>query len=213
MSATITKPWQDARQRAAVLARGEPTEPETPQANGAAANVEPVPAASIPTASVPVEFLEQLRPGGPWVLTAIIPDGETETTTAWDAKAVDAFVARHNGKQNLYFSVNPTRTSLSSKAAKINIASIDYMIADLDPSDGETPQVAKARYLSNIDTHKPEPTLLIDPGNGIQALWRLGNPIDISQYAPVKDKKDEDKLVLAPPAKAIADNVRPAAKR
>ena len=29
-----------------------------------------------------VEFLALLRPGGPWVLTAIVPDGTIETITA-----------------------------------------------------------------------------------------------------------------------------------
>ena len=29
-----------------------------------------------------VEFLEKLRPGGPWVLTAIVPDGMPTTITA-----------------------------------------------------------------------------------------------------------------------------------
>jgi hypothetical protein len=46
-----------------------------------------------------VDFLKQLRPGGPWVLTAIVPDGPTETITARDAKAVDAFVGKHDGKR------------------------------------------------------------------------------------------------------------------
>lgn len=194
------KPWLDAQQRAAVLARGNVA--EMPHANGAAV------VAPTPTASVAVKFLEQLRPGGPWVLTAINPLNEaTETTTALDAKAVDAFVAKHNDKCNLYFSVNPTRTSLSSKAAKTDIASIEYMIADLDPSDDETPQAAKARYLSTLATYKPDPTALIDSGNGIQGLWRLDEQIDISKYPPEKNKKDKAKLVLAPAAKAIVDDV------
>jgi len=40
--------------------------------------------------SEPVDFLEQLRPGGPWVLTAITPDGPTKTITARTAAEVDA---------------------------------------------------------------------------------------------------------------------------
>jgi hypothetical protein len=51
-----------------------------------------------------VDFLEQLRPGGPWVLSAIVPDGPIDTITALAASDVRAFVARYDGKRNLYFS-------------------------------------------------------------------------------------------------------------
>jgi len=51
-----------------------------------------------------INFLEQLRPSGPWVLTAILPDGgaPTKTTTVHTAAEVDAFLHEHNGKWNLY---------------------------------------------------------------------------------------------------------------
>ena len=63
--------------------------------------------------SEPVIFLEKLRPGGPWVLTAIVPDGPTKTITTGTAEEVDAFVSMHDGKRNLYYAVNPTRTAMS----------------------------------------------------------------------------------------------------
>ena len=207
---TPPKPWEIAKEQARARAQAARALPaDAANAPGMAAIMEPGMAA---TASPAVKFLEQLRPGGPWVLTAIIPvvDGATETITARDAKAVDAFVARHNGKRNLYYSVNPTRTSLSSKAAKTDISAIEYLLADLDPSDDETPQAAKVRYLSAIDAHKPEPTAIIDSGNGIQGLWRLGERIDISQYPPETNNKGE--LDLAPAAKAIVKDVEARSK-
>ena len=69
-----------------------------------------------------IDFLKNLRPEGPWVLTAIIPDGATETITARDADDVRAFIRTHDGKRNIYYSVNPTRGEMSSKAAKKDIA-------------------------------------------------------------------------------------------
>jgi len=39
-----------------------------------------------------VHFLERLRSGGPWVLTAILSDGPTTTITANSAAEVDSFV-------------------------------------------------------------------------------------------------------------------------
>jgi predicted P-loop ATPase len=124
-----------------------------------------------------VEFLERLRPGGPWVLTAIIPDGVTTTITARNADAVRRFVRKYNGEQNLYYSVNPTRTAMTKKAAKKDIAAIEFLLADLDPEDNEKTEDAKTRYLAALNQHKPASTAIIDSGNGIQVLWRLEKPI------------------------------------
>ena len=108
------------------------------------------------------------------MLTAIVPDGATTTITARTADEVEAFIREHDGKRNLYYSVNPTRTAMSKKAAKTDIAAIEYALADLDPADGETPEAAKARYLEQLNgAFEPKPTAAVDSGNGIQGLWRL----------------------------------------
>jgi hypothetical protein len=127
-----------------------------------------------------IEFLEQLRPGGPWVLTAIIPDGKTHTITTTNVNEVSDFVRANDGKKNLYYSVNPTRTSKTTKAKKSDISAIEYFLADLDPKEDEAPEAAKARYLAALTTHKPTPTAIVDSGNGIQVLWRLAEPIPLN---------------------------------
>ena len=106
-----------------------------------AANLER--AAKEPPQSDAVQFLERLRPGGPWPLTAIKPDGPTDTITAKTPAEVDNFVRRYNGKWNLYYSVNPTRNIISKKAAKTDIVKIEYALADLDPRDDEASEEAK----------------------------------------------------------------------
>ena len=131
-----------------------------------------------------VDFLEQLRPGGPWVLSAIVPDGPIETITVLAASDVRAFVARHNGKRNLHFSVNPTRHALTRKAAKADLAAIEYILADCDPNLGEKSAEAKARYGAELETFEPRPTFVIDSGNGIQLLWRLAAPIVLGEPVP-----------------------------
>src|SRR5262249_36855481 len=68
-----------------------------------------------------INFLKQLRLNGPWILTAIIPDGSTTTTTARTATEINAFVRDHDGERNLYYSVNPTRKEMTSKAKKKDI--------------------------------------------------------------------------------------------
>src|SRR5262249_50186481 len=127
-------------------------------------------------AEVAVEFLEQLRPGGPWVFTAIISDGPTQTITTNDPNEVSAFVCTNDGKRNLYYSINPTKGALKSKAKKQDIVTAEFVHADLDPSDGETPDAAKARYLMALKKHE-HASAIIDSGNGIQALWRLEVPV------------------------------------
>jgi hypothetical protein len=130
-------------------------------------------------------FLERLRPGGPWVPTAIIPDGTTLTITAYSAAEIDLFVREHNGERNLYYSVNPTRSWMTKKAAKKDIAAVEYLLADLDPRDDETSDQAKVRYSDQLNgSFEPKPTFVIDSGNGIQCLWKLKEPIAL----PLDDK-------------------------
>jgi hypothetical protein len=104
----------------------------------------------------PVQFLKKFRPGGPWVLTAIDPAKKQpiETKTVRTAKEAELFILSRNGRQNLYFSVNPTKRPMNKKAAKEDIKRAAYVHADLDPRDGETPEAAKARYLAALEEYR-----------------------------------------------------------
>jgi Protein of unknown function (DUF3631) len=121
-----------------------------------------------------IEFLCQLRPGEPSVLTSIIPDGETNTTTARSPDEVRQFCFANNGQQGLYYTLNRTCIPIYKKPSKKDFIELDYCHADCDPDDGETPEDAKARYLNAIDEGKvPKPTFGVDSGNGVQFAWRL----------------------------------------
>src|SRR5258707_1167330 len=120
-----------------------------------------------------VSFLQQLRPGGPWTLTAIVPDGAATTVTALTAIAATAFVREHDGRRNLYYAPNPLKKAMWKKATKKDVAGAEFVWADLDPAKGETADAAKARILMAIDAEALPPSLVVDSGNGIQALWRL----------------------------------------
>jgi hypothetical protein len=162
------------------------------------------------------QFLLQLRKNGPWALQAILPDKPTSNsiphilavTVHTIAEALQ-FVATHNGKRNLYYSVNPLKHDMNKKAAKTDIAAIEYCLADLDPKAEETSEAAKARYLGQLNgSFEPKTTALIDSGNGIQCLWQLGEPIDLTPYplVTIKDEKGKDKLILGPEAQRIVDD-------
>jgi hypothetical protein len=131
-----------------------------------------------------IAFLEKLRPGGPWVLTAIVPDGALTTITAKTSTEALGFIRAHNGRRNIYFSVNPTRTPMTAKAAKTDIATLEYVLADLDPAEGESSVDAKARYRAQLETFEPRPTFVIDSGNGIQLFWRLTVSIGLGEPGP-----------------------------
>jgi predicted P-loop ATPase len=153
---------------------------------------------------IALHFLEQLRPGGPWILTAIKPDGLTETITANGPTEVRRFVLENNGHKNLYYSVNPTRTARTTKASKLDIAVIEFSFVDLDPKPNETPDAAKKRYLAGLENFEPAPTAIIDSGNGVQALWRLAEPIVLPEPTVVKNpKKGEPKKVYEPETQAV----------
>jgi hypothetical protein len=158
-------------------------------------------------------FLQQLRPGGPWVLTAIVPDGDTETITAHNTEQVAAFIRMHDGKCNLYYSVNPTRTALSKKAAKTDIAAIEFAPADLDPNANESSEAAKQRYLAQLNggSFKPRPVAVVNSGNGVQCLWRLKNRIELGKPHMVtvtgKDGKPKRKLAFPAEDQARIDDV------
>jgi RepB DNA-primase from phage plasmid len=125
----------------------------------------------------PLEFLKWLRPDGPWVLTAIHPDnGSVKTNTCANAADVREFLHEHGSRANIYYSVNPCRRTMTRKARKQDIATAEFVHADLDPRDDETPAQAKARYRRQLDSCEPAPTAIIDSGNGLQVLWRLKSP-------------------------------------
>ena len=127
-----------------------------------------------------VIFLQSIRPGEPWVLVAITPDGPTETVTMSSPAEVDAFVSANNGKRNIYYSVNPAKAATTKKPAKTDIAAVEYLHTDLDPSDGESTDAAKARYLKRISEFEQTPAAIVDSGNGIQALWKLSTRIALN---------------------------------
>ena len=79
------------------------------------------------------------------------------------------------------------------KAAKADVAAIEYLLADLDPATGETSEAAKARYLDQLNgSFEPKPTAIVDSGNGIQCLWKLANPIVLPEEEAVRKAIIED---------------------
>jgi hypothetical protein len=157
-----------------------------------------------------IEFFQALKPGGPWVLTAIVPDGATETITARSPAEITAFIDANNGKRNIYYTLNPLRSATSKKPSKTDVAAIEYLLADLDPRDDEKPEAAKERYTKQLNGGGffVEPAALVDSGNGLQGVWRLSEPIPLGE--PTKNANG--KLEFSPEDKAKIEDAEARSK-
>jgi hypothetical protein len=132
--------------------------------------------------SASIRFLKWFHPNGPWVITAIQPDRKAISTQTFRPGAEDAmqkFLAQHCGARNIYFSVNQVTRDLSKKAERTDIASVDWLHVDIDPRAGEDPGKEKERALGKLREYSPAPSAIIDSGGGVQAFWRLEEPIRI----------------------------------
>lgn len=128
-----------------------------------------------------VDFLLQFRGDSIIVVTAIIPDGPTETRSfeRSEADAIREFIDRLQGKKNLFYSVNPVRRRISRKAKKEDIEALNWLHVDIDPEDGEDLITERARIREVLKTFQISPNVIIDSGGGYQAFWRLKEPIPV----------------------------------
>lgn len=125
-----------------------------------------------------IRFLEWLRPGGPWVLTAIPAEGgRTTTVTLSDPGDTRAWLAERSGKLNLYFAVNPLRANTDKKAKKEDVAELAFLHVDVDPRKGEDLAQEQRRALKVLQDFRPAPSAIIFSGGGYQGFWRLDEPL------------------------------------
>jgi hypothetical protein len=120
--------------------------------------------------------------GAPHItLTAIVPDGSTTTTTfiVADTENAIAWITRHQGDgRNIYFQANETPARCSKKPTKAMMQAAVCRHADIDPDDGSHPFQEERQRLHRLaeflraDPVMP-PTVILDSGNGIQALWAI----------------------------------------
>ena len=121
-----------------------------------------------------IRFLSAFRPGGPWVLSAIHPVTEIMTTeTFTDSAAAEAWVAKRDGVENLYLSVNPTIKPMSKKTAKTDIRGAEFLHVDCDPRTGESLEMERRRIEKLLFGFVPKPSVIVDSGGGYNAYWRL----------------------------------------
>lgn len=126
--------------------------------------------------SAAIQFMHLWAPEGPWVLTRIVPDGGRISTRTFYPDQEDAayeWVEEAQGRENIYFAVNPVRHKLKSKAKKTAVAALAWLHVDIDPRAGEDIESERVRALRVLSEFEPKPTVIVDSGGGYQGFWKL----------------------------------------
>jgi Virulence-associated protein E len=140
------------------------------------------------------EFLERWRPGGPWVLTSIVPDGGKTTTRTFGASerlTMRDWVDERQGRENIYFSVNDLSRAVSKKAGKDDVAALRALHVDVDPRPGEPLDAERRRAEKLLREFNPTPTVIIDSGGGFQGFWLGEEP----EVLPAPDTPEREGAV------------------
>lgn len=82
-----------------------------------------------------LEFIARFRPAGTICLTAIIPDGPTETRTfdVTNTSGLREWIDARQGQKNIYFNPNVVRGYLTKKSKKADMAEAAAVWVDADP--------------------------------------------------------------------------------
>ena len=140
-----------------------------------------------PNSALAQLFLAKWAPNGPWAVVAIPPDRKdivVQTFYPAQKKELFTWLEVHNGKDNIYFHVNPVLKAVRKKANRTDIKSMDWLHVDIDPRAGENVPEEQKRILGVLTKKLPEgippPTVVIFSGGGYQGFWKLKESIPIN---------------------------------
>jgi len=137
--------------------------------------------ASVLSATESLRFLQWLDPVGLHNLVALDPAGieppEARTIQAGDWGPARAFLLHHNGKRNIYFSINAPRPDArrDTKLRRDEIGAVRAFHVDIDKLDG-TPDW-------DMDCM---PSTVIDSGGGQWGFWKLAEPLPVENVAAIE---------------------------
>lgn len=134
-----------------------------------------------------VNFLRHFRQDGLHNIVAIDPVSEAVSAISRPIGSpdIEAFIEKHNGKRNLYYSVNePKPDAPDDKLKKHDIAKINAVWLDADPKKDlpfERERERLAKFAVDLKTGPNPPTYITDSGGGIQAFWLLDKPLEATK--------------------------------
>jgi hypothetical protein len=136
-------------------------------------------------ADAAVNELRKLRPNGPWTLAAIPVEGGAPEVVSFkgteEVPAMREWIAAHNGRKNLYWTLNPTRQRMNRKPTKADIARFDFAHVECDPLPGERSADAKPRHRAKLKAMEKPPWMIYDSGNGVVGVWKIERPVTIAR--------------------------------
>lgn len=136
----------------------------------------------LPKTDSAIEFLRKLRPVGPWVLTSILPNkGIITTQTFKEDQLVQMkeWIDRFQSVRNIYYTLNSVRESVTSKPTKAQISELVALHCDCDPRPFEDFAEERVRILDVLNSFSPKPSIIVDSGNGFQAIFLLQEKIPL----------------------------------
>jgi len=145
-------------------------------------------------------WLRYHAPRGPWVLTAIPPNGGKVTTQYFTPEKESdmlRWIESKNGKFNVYFMVNTPRGILKDKAKKTDVEELSWLHVDIDPEKGKSFEAEQKRIKKLIDDFEPKPSAVIFSGGGYQAFWRLDEPVFVGGDLGAVEELEQYNIQLA----------------
>lgn len=112
-------------------------------------------------------------------LAAVVPDGPLSGRYFGDDcdAAVDWAIERNRQGKNLYWTVNRCHDGVGNKPSKPDIQKVRFAHVDIDPpKDGS--DFEKASAIDRLEGSSVPPSIIVDSGNGVQALWKLEEEVD-----------------------------------
>lgn len=98
---------------------------------------------------------------------------------------IEQFIEQHNGKRNIYYSVNtPTDDAPDNKLKKEHIKEINAVWIDADPAKDKDFKAERKRlhkFAADLAQSDNPPTVITDSGGGIQAFWLLDKPVPVTE--------------------------------
>lgn len=87
------------------------------------------------------------------------------------------WIAQHNAdRRNIYWQPNRVREGCTGKASADDIEAVRFFQVDIDPpKDGSSFDVAAAA--DQLNALSVPPSFIIHSGGGVQAFWRLSEPL------------------------------------
>ncbi len=129
-----------------------------------------------------IDFLQRLSSPF-WTLTAISLDKKSIETVCLDTPEQVAEWLQKNPDRNIYYALNPLRYKVTRKASREDVRELAFCHVDIDPRAGEDLTEERQRALKLLQSPPggiSKPTWIVFSGGGMQAGWKLVEPMVIN---------------------------------